>query len=53
MYIDGSLLDTSTYTFTPGTADASHVIMVKCVDPSLGVLDTVSLEILVEGETQA
>lgn len=49
MYIDGSLLNTSTYTFTPGNSDASHVIMVKCVDPSLGVLDSSTMEVLVPG----
>ncbi len=50
LYVDSSLIDSSVYTFTPGTADASHVITVKSVDPSLGVLDEVSQEILIEGE---
>ena len=50
LYIDSSLIDSSVYTFTPGTEDSSHVVTVKSVDPSLGVLDEVSQEILIEGE---
>lgn len=50
LYVDSSLIDSSIYTFTPGTEDSSHVITVKSVDPSLGVLDEVSQEILIEGE---
>ena len=42
LYVDASLINSSTYTFTPGTEDSSHVITVKSVDPSLGVLDEVS-----------
>lgn len=49
LYVDASLCDSSVYTFTQGATDVSHNIMVKSVDPSLGVLDTVSQEILVEG----
>lgn len=48
LYIDASLCDSSVYTFTQGNADASHVIQVKSVDPSLGVLDTYTTEVLVE-----
>lgn len=50
LYVDSSLIDSSVYTFTPGTEDSSHVVTVKSVDPSLGVLDEVSQEILIEGE---
>ena len=48
LYVDASLCDSSVYTFTPGAEDASHVITVKSVDPSLGVLDTYTTEVLVE-----
>lgn len=52
LYVDASLCDSSVYTFVPDTIDVSHNITVKSVDPSLGILDTVSQEILIEGETQ-
>ncbi len=48
LYVDASLCDSSVYTFTQGTEDSSHVITVKSVDPSLGVLDTYTTEVLVE-----
>lgn len=47
LYVDASLCNSSVYTFTPGTEDSSHVITVKSVDPSLGVLDEVSQEITI------
>lgn len=47
MYIDGSLIDTSTYTFDSTTQTGNHTVTVKCVDPSLGVLDEVSQEITI------
>ena len=50
LYVDSSLIDSSVYTFTPGTEDSSHVVTVKSVDPSLGVLDQVSQEVFIEGE---
>ena len=46
LYVDASLINSSVYTFVPD--DSSHIITVKSVDPSLGVLDEVSQEILVE-----
>ena len=51
LYIDSSLINSSVYTFTPGAADTSHNIIVKSVDPSLGVLDTYNLEVLVPAES--
>lgn len=53
LYVDASLINSSVYTFTPGAADVSHNITVKSVDPSLGILDEVTQEVLIEGETQA
>lgn len=50
LYVDASLINSSTYTFTPGAADVSHNITVKSVDPSLGILDTVSQEIQIAGQ---
>lgn len=50
LYIDSSLLDTSVYTFVPGSDDSSHIITVTSTDPSLGLVDSSTMEVLVEGE---
>lgn len=50
LYVDASLINSSVYTFTPGNADASHVITVTSTDPSLGLLDTSTLEVLVPAD---
>lgn len=51
LYIDASLINSSVYTFTRGVTDTSHNIMVKSVDPSLGVLDTTTLEIMINSDS--
>lgn len=51
LYIDSSLCDSSVYTFDSTTQTGNHTVMVKSVDPSLGVLDEVSQEILIEAST--
>ena len=50
LYIDASLCNSSVYTIPQTSEDASHVIMVKSVDPSLGLLDTSTMEVLVRAE---
>lgn len=47
LYIDSSLIDSSVYTFDSTTQAGNHTVTVKCVDPSLGVLDEVSQEITI------
>ena len=48
LYIDASLINSSVYTFEQEADDSSHIIEVKSVDPSVGELDSSTMEVLIQ-----